>query len=123
MLELALVIDVTSNVIKNSLCHTRIGEDRKAILEKQGVSNKQHRLSIPAPYRKVSGFHALNSDPIVHVPAIGRLVPQVIITILKNGLRKDRSNGNGRDHGGGRRRHGNQSKSWVVSGWMSGEEK
>ena len=100
-LELTLVIDVTSNIIKNPLRHTRVGEDGKAILEKQGVSNKQHHLSIPALYQKISGFHILNSDPIVHVPSIGRVVPQVIITVLKNGLREDRSRGSGRDHGGG----------------------
>ena len=33
MLELALVIDVTSNVIENPLHHTRIGEDGETILE------------------------------------------------------------------------------------------
>ena len=104
-LEFALVVNVTSNVIKNPLCHTRVGEDGKTILEKQGVSNKQHRLLIPAPYRKISGFHVLDSDPIVHVPSIGRLVPQVIITVLKNGLGENGGSSNGRDYGGGRWRH------------------
>ena len=32
-LEFALVMDVTSNIIKNPLCHMRVGKDRKAILE------------------------------------------------------------------------------------------
>ena len=104
-LELALVINVTSNIIKNPLRHTRVGKDGKTILEKQGVSNKQHRLLIPAPYQKIGGFHIFDSNPIVHIPSIGRVIPQVIIAALKNGLREDGSRGGSRDHGGGRRRH------------------
>ena len=104
-LEFTLIVNVTPNVIKNPLRHTGIGEDGKAILERQGVSNKQYRLLIPALYWKISGFHILDSDPIVHVPSIGRVVPQVIVTVLKNGSREDGSRGSGRDHGGGRRRH------------------
>ena len=105
MLEFALVINMTSNIIKDPLCHTRVGEDGKTVLEKQGVSNKLHRLSIPAPYRKISGLCLGDLDPIVHIPSIDRTVPQMIITILKNGLREDGRRGSGRDHGGDRGRH------------------
>ena len=116
-LELALVIDMTSDIIKDPLGHTRVGEDGKTVLEKQGVSNKQHHLSIPAPYRKISGFHVLDSDPIVHVPSIGRAVPQVIITVLKNGLGED----GGSSNGGGRWRH-SKKQVWevrvVAEDWM-----
>ena len=69
------------------------------------MSNKQHRLSIPAPYRKIGGFHTLDSNPIVHIPPVGRLIPQLTITILKNSLREDGGSNSGGDDGGGRRRH------------------
>ena len=104
-LELTLVMDMTSNVIEDPFCHTGVGEDGKTILEKQGMSNKLHRLSIPAPYWKISGLHLGDLDPIVHIPSIDRTVPQMIITVLKNGLREDGRGGSGRDHGGGRGRH------------------
>ena len=107
-LKFTLVIDVTSNVIEDPLGYTRVGEDGETILEKQSVSNKQHRLSIPAPYRKVSGLHALDSDPIVHIPPVGGLVPQLTVAVLKNGLRKDGGSSSGGDDGSGRRRHCNK---------------
>ena len=69
------------------------------------MSNKQHRLSIPAPYRKIGGFHTLDSNPIVHIPPVGRLVPQLTVAILENGLGENRGSSSGRDDGGGRRRH------------------
>ena len=113
MLEFALVIDVTSNVVEYPLRHTRIGEDGETILEKQGVSNKQHRLSIPAPYRKIGGLGIFNPDSVVHIPSIGRVVPQVVITVLQNGLRENGSRGGSRDHGSSRRRHC-RKRAWEV---------
>ena len=105
-LEFTLVIDVASNVIKYPLCYTRVRKDGETILEKQGVSNKQHRLSIPAPYWKISGLHALDSNSIVHIPSVRRVIPQVIVAVLQNGLREDGGRGSSQNHGGGGRRHG-----------------
>ena len=38
MLEVALVIDVISNVVKDPLGHTTVGENGEAILEKPGCA-------------------------------------------------------------------------------------
>ena len=104
-LEVTLVINVTSNVVENPLCYMRVGKERKAILERQSVSNKQHCLSIPALYLHIGGLHLRNLNPVVHVASIGRPIPQMVITVLKNGLGEDGREGNSRDHGGGGGRH------------------
>ena len=105
ILEVALVINMTSNIVENPLCYTRVREERKTILERQSVSNKQHCLSIPAPYLHIGGLHLRELSPIVHVASIGRPIHQVVVTVLKNSLGEDGREGNGRDHRGGRRRH------------------
>ena len=105
VLEVALVIDVTSNIIKNPLRHTRVRKEGETILEKQSVSNKQHHLSIPALYLQIGGLHSLEPNPVVHIPPIGGLISQMVITVLQNGLRKDGRKGSGGDHGSRRRRH------------------
>ena len=89
------------------------------------MSNKQHRLSIPAPYRKISRFHVLDSNPIVHISPVGRLVPQMIITVLKNGLGENGSGNSGRDDGGGGRRHSGKKEQEMrgESGRVGWEEK
>ena len=110
VLEVALVINMTSNIVKDPLCYTRIGKERKAILERQSMSNKQHCLLIPALYLQISGLHLRNLDPIVHISPIGRLIPQMIVTVLQNGLREHRRKGNSGDHGGSRGRHGDKNK-------------
>ena len=61
--------------------------------------------SCVTPYWKISGLHALDSNPIVHIPSIRGTIPQVIVTVLQNSLREDGGRGGSWNHGGGGRRH------------------
>ena len=52
-LTVALVIDVAPDVVEDPLNHTRVGEQRKPILERQSVSSKQHYFDpSPVPVHK-----------------------------------------------------------------------
>ena len=99
-LKITLVIDVASNIIKDPLDHTRVGEQRKPILERQNVS-QNNTVLIPAPYLHINGFQFREPNPIVHIPSIRGMIPQVIITVLQNGLRVNRREGDRGDDGGG----------------------
>ena len=104
-LKVTLIIDMASNIVKDPLNHTRVGKQRKPILERQNVS-QNNIISIPPPYLSVGGLELRDLCSIVHIPSIEGPVPQVIITIFQNSLGTDgreRSSGN---PGGGGRRHG-----------------
>ena len=52
-LKIALVIDMTTEVIKDPLNGTRVGEERKTVLERQSVRLEQHRFDpSPVPLHK-----------------------------------------------------------------------
>ena len=112
-LEVTLVIDMTPNIVKDPLNHTRVRKQGESILERQSVSSKQHCFDpSPIPVLKLR-----NRRPIVHVPSIEGPIPQVIIAILQNSLRKNRGEGNSGDHGDGGRRHDNKRGVAEIEWW------
>ena len=102
--EIALVVDVTPEVIKDPLNRTGVREEGETVLERQSVS-QNNTVSIPAPYLCIGDASISNLATITHVAPIRGPIPQMIKSVLQGcliGEGRERSSG---DNGSGGWRH------------------